>query len=196
MAGMACGPDTLADSSQLDVRPLPVGGRAHPKRFLEAADTILARGWTVLVSRRTLKNYLVAEDNMRGSRENLPEDCQWMEYAFVRSGSDVRDGKPQVVGVREFLEIMAPEVDLDLVERELAQTASQIETWEEQAPSLPSMEASRLLDVDDEQDNLFREFLRSTAVADTRDHPETDLLTLTTVDTLGQRVWCFKLGSN
>ncbi|KID81952.1 glycosyl transferase [Metarhizium guizhouense ARSEF 977] len=160
--------------SQLDARPLPIGGRAHPRRFLEAADTILGRGWTVLVSQRTLKNYLVAEDNMCGSRENLPEDCQWMEYAFVQSGSDVRDGKPQVAGVRKFLEIMAPEVDLDLVERELVQTASWIETWEEQAPFLPSMKALRLLDVDDEQDNLFREFLRSTAVADTRDHPETD----------------------
>ncbi|KJK74079.1 hypothetical protein H634G_10618 [Metarhizium anisopliae BRIP 53293] len=87
--------------------------------FLVAADTILARGWTVLVSKRTFTNYLVAEDNMCGTRENLPEDCQWMEYAFVRSGSNVHYGKPQVVGVREFLEIMAPEVDLDLAEREL-----------------------------------------------------------------------------
>lgn len=54
------------------------------------------------------------------------------------------------------------------------QTASCIETWEEQAPFLPSMEALRLLDVDDEQDDLFREFLRSTVVTDTRDCPETD----------------------
>lgn len=108
MAGTACGPDKLADLSQLDVRPLPIGDCAHPRRFLEAADTILVRGWTVLVSQRTFTNYLVAEDNMCGSRENLPEDCQWMEYAFVRSGSDVQDGKPQVIGVRGFLEIMAP----------------------------------------------------------------------------------------
>lgn len=102
MAGMACRPDTLADLSQLDVCPLPIGSCAHPQRFLEAADTILARGWTVLLSKRTFTNCLVVEDHMCGRRENLPEDCQWMEYAFVRSGSDVQDGKPQVAGVNSW----------------------------------------------------------------------------------------------
>lgn len=174
MAGMACGPETLAELSQLDIRPLPIGGRAQPQRFLEAADTILARGWTLLVSKRTFTNYLVVEDNMYGSRENMPEYCQCMEYAFVRSGRDGQDGKPQVVGVRGFLEIMALEVDLDLVDKELMKTGSCIETWEEQAPFLPSMEALRLLDTDDEEDDLFREFLRSTVVPDTREHPEMD----------------------
>lgn len=69
---------------------------------------------------------------------------------------------------------MASEVDLDLVDKELMKTGSCIETWEEQAPFLPSMEALRLLDTDDEEDDLFREFLRSTVVADTREHPEMD----------------------
>lgn len=53
---------------------------------------------------------------------------------------------------------MAPEVDLDPVERELVQTASWIETWEEQAPLLPGMEALRLLDVDDEQEIFSASF--------------------------------------
>lgn len=75
MAGMACGPETLAELSQLDIRPLPIGGRAQPQRFLVAADTILARGWTLLVSKRTFTNYLAVEDNMYGSRENMPEYC-------------------------------------------------------------------------------------------------------------------------